>query len=160
MAFVPWACRTDYSREQMGGSNGGAPVVSSVSIGAKGHISLFQRLQQEQRLSKWWIRPQKQDRKVWWAGGQEGGQPQHTPHPTQPSPRNALSSGAPLPTLLPGDGDPGQANPTGLWFPGEGPHLVSPFLPQPWTRWPNPPRKPSTRLLTRPLRLSQVLGKN
>lgn len=74
--------------------------------------------------------------------------------------RTPLCPEGPLPTLLPGDGDPGQPNPPGLWFLGPGSHLLSPFLPQPWTRWPSPPRKPSTRLLTRPLRLSQVLGKN
>uniref|UniRef100_A0ABI0NN42 Adiposis regulatory factor n=2 Tax=Bos TaxID=9903 RepID=A0ABI0NN42_BOVIN len=76
------------------------------------------------------------------------------------TPPSTVSSADPLSSLLPGEGAPGEANPAWLWFPRVPPSTALSFLPQPWTRLPRLPRKPSTRLLTRPLRLSRVLGKN
>ncbi|XP_063583639.1 adipogenesis regulatory factor isoform X1 [Pongo abelii] len=67
-------------------------------------------------------------------GLEGGGQPQHTSHsPPHPG-----------------------------WGPGTSSPLQSPLstMPQPWTSWPRPPRKPSTRLLTRPLTPSLGSGKN
>lgn len=97
------------------------------------------------------------------AGGQGGGHPQHIPH-TLPNPHPALGQ---TPTfslqfLHPHCflGRETQEDLHSCGSPGPHPHLPYPFLPQPWTRWPSLPRKPSTRLLTRPRRLSPVLGKN
>lgn len=84
-------------RTHEGHGNGGVPVVSDASTGAKSHISLFQCQRPEQQLSKWWIRPQRRGRKVWW-GWREAGNPSTPPtappHPG-PGPRHILSYAEP-----------------------------------------------------------------
>lgn len=93
-ASVLRACRTDYSREpREGGGNGGAPVVHGASTEAKGQISVpvtAAGAAAQQVVDQATEAGQKGLLGLGGgvrAGGQEGGQAQHT-----------LSSAAPLPT--------------------------------------------------------------